>query len=83
MDKVARTGIRVQDLFDEKLLHEKIEHTLTNRNQIFVKVFNRMPFDPDKVTEELPPFAEPLRGYVADTGLLLNKALDAKQAGFA
>ena len=77
MDKVARTGIRVQDLFDEKLLHEKIEHTLTNRNQIFVKVFNRMPFDPDKVTEELLAFAEPLRGYVADTGLLLNKALDA------
>ena len=56
-------------------------NTLTNRNQIFVKVFNRMPFDPDKVTEELLAFAEPLRGYVADTGLLLNKALD--KAGLA
>ncbi len=76
MDKVARLGIRVQDLFDEKILHEKVDNALATRNQVFVKVFNRMPFDADQVTEELLAFAEPLRGFVADTGLLLNNALD-------
>lgn len=77
MDKVARMGIRVQDLFDEKILLSKVENALANRNQFFVKVFNRRPFDADRVTEELLAFAEPLRGYVTDTGLLLNDALDA------
>lgn len=79
MDKVARMGIRVQDLFDEKILLSKVENALANRNQFFVKVFNRRPFDAERVTEELLAFAEPLRGYVADTGLLLNDALDNGQ----
>ncbi|MEI6624229.1 MAG: adenylosuccinate synthase, partial [Actinomycetes bacterium] len=76
MDKVARMGIRVQDLFDEKILFSKVENALSNRNQFFVKVFNRRPFDPSRVTAELLAFAEPLRPYLADTSLLLNDALD-------
>ncbi len=76
MDKVARLGIRVQDLFDEKILREKVANALSTRNQVFVKVFNRMPFDADQVTDELLEFAAPLQPFVTDTGLLLNNALD-------
>jgi len=76
MDKIARLGIRVQDLFDEKILHEKVANALSTRNQVFVKVFNRMPFDTDQVTDQLLEFAEPLRPFVTDTSLLLNNALD-------
>ncbi|MFT6564647.1 MAG: adenylosuccinate synthase [Actinomycetes bacterium] len=76
MDKVARLGIRVQDLFDEKILREKVGNALSTRNQVFVKVFNRMPFDTDQVTDELLAFADPLRPFVTDTSLLLNNALD-------
>jgi len=76
MDKIARLGIRVQDLFDEKILREKVANALSTRNQVFVKVFNRMPFDTDQVTDELLAFAEPLRPFVTDTSLLLNNALD-------
>ena len=76
MDKVARLGIRVQDLFDEKILREKVTNGLSTKNQIFVKVFNRRPFDPDEATDQLLSFAEPLLKYVVDTALLLNDALD-------
>jgi adenylosuccinate synthase len=76
MDKIARLGIRVQDLFDEKILREKVANALSTRNQVFVKVFNRMPFDTDQVTDQLLAFAEPLRPFVTDTSLLLNNALD-------
>jgi len=76
MDKIARLGIRVQDLFDEKILREKVANALSTRNQVFVKVFNRMPFDTDQVTDQLLEFAEPLRPFVTDTSLLLNNALD-------
>ena len=75
-DKISRVGIRVQDLFDEKILREKIEGALTNKNQILVKVYNRRAISVDEVVEELMGYAERLRPYIADTALLLNKALE-------
>ena len=79
MDKVARIGIRVQDLFDPSILRQKVEGALVNKNQTLVKVFNRRELDVDAITEELLEYAEPLRPYVTDTALVLNNALDAGQ----
>lgn len=76
-DKVARLGIRVQDLFDPSILRQKVEGALHNKNQTLVKVYNRREVDVDLITEELLQYADELRPYVADTGLLLNDALDA------
>ncbi|CAB4694879.1 MAG: adenylosuccinate synthase [Actinobacteria bacterium] len=75
-DKIARVGIRVQDLFDPSILRQKVEGALANKNQTLVKVFNRRALDPAVITDELLAFAEILRPYVADTSLLLNRALD-------
>jgi len=75
-DKIARVGIRVQDLFDPSILRQKVEGALANKNQTLVKVFNRRALDPAIITDELLAFAEILRPYVADTSLLLNRALD-------
>ena len=77
MDKVARIGIRVQDLFDPSILRQKVEGALANKNQVLVKVFNRRELEVDAITEELLQYAEPLRPHVADTALVLNDALDA------
>ena len=76
-DKIARVGLRVQDLFDPSILRQKVEGALANKNQTLVKVFNRRALDPAVITDELLAFAEILRPYVADTSLLLNRALDA------
>ena len=75
-DKIARLGLRVQDLFDEKILCEKIEGSLMSKNQVLVKVFNRRAISVDEVAEELLGYADRLRPYVADTALMLNQALD-------
>ena len=75
-DKISRVGIRVQDLFDEKILRAKIEGALTNKNQVLVKVYNRRAISVDEVVEELMGYADRLRPYIADTALLLNKALE-------
>ena len=75
-DKISRVGIRVQDLFDEKILRAKVEGALTNKNQTLVKVFNRRAISVDEVVGELLSYAERLRPHVADTALILNKALD-------
>ncbi len=75
-DKVARVGIRIQDLFDEKILKDKVEGALINKNQVLVKVYNRRAVEAEAIVAELLTFADRLRPYVRDTTLLLNNALD-------
>ena len=75
-DKIARIGIRVQDLFDESILRQKVEGALVNKNQVLVKVYNRRELQVDAIADQLLAYAEVLRPYVADTSLLLNNALD-------
>ena len=75
-DKMARVGIRIQDLFDEVTLREKVTGALSFKNQVLVKVYNRKAFDPDAVVDELLEFADRLRPMVADTALLLSQMLD-------
>lgn len=75
-DKVARTGIRVQDLLDPGILHEKLELVLREKNQVLAKVYNRRAIDVAAVVEEYLAYAERLRGHIADTRQLLWDALD-------
>jgi adenylosuccinate synthase len=74
-DKINRIGIRVQDLFDQSILKQKIEAALHDKNQILVKVFNRKGITVDEVISEYLGYAEILKPYVTDTSLLLDQAL--------
>ncbi len=76
-DKMTRVGVRVQDLFDEKILRQKVEGALEQKNHLLVKVYNRRAITVDEVTEEFLTFADRLRPMVADTSLVLGQALDA------
>ncbi|GAA4723856.1 adenylosuccinate synthase [Isoptericola chiayiensis] len=76
-DKINRVGLRVADLFDPKILREKVEGALDQKNHLLVKVYNRRAVEVDEVVDELLGHAERLRPMVADTGLALNQALDA------
>ena len=75
-DKMARNGIRVQDLFDEKILRQKVEAALALKNQVLAKIYNRRAVEVDEVLDELLGYAERLRPMVADTSLVLEQALD-------
>jgi adenylosuccinate synthase len=76
-DKMNRVGIRVQDLFDEGILRQKVEAALSLKNQVLVKIYNTRASEADRVVEELLGYAERLRPMVADTSLVLEQALDA------
>ena len=71
-----RVGIRVQDLFDEHILRQKVEAALSLKNQVLVKIYNTRAAEADRVVEELLAYAERLRPMVADTSLVLEQALD-------
>jgi len=75
-DKMSRLGVRIQDLFDEKILRQKVEGALETKNQMLVKGYNRKAVKVDDVVTELLAYADRLRPMVADTSLLLSKALD-------
>ena len=78
-DKMNRIGIRVQDLFDESILRQKVEAALETKNQLLVKTYNRRAIEVDEVVEDLLQYVERLRPMVKDTSLLLSKALDADE----
>ena len=59
-DKVARVGIRVQDLLDPGILRQKLDLVLREKNQTLVKVYNRKAIDVDAVVEEYLAYAERL-----------------------
>ena len=75
-DKIGRLGIRVQDLFDESILRQKVESALTQKNELLVKVYNRAAVRAEEVAQHLLSFADRVRPMVADTALVLNQALD-------
>ena len=75
-DKMSRTGIRVQDLYDEKILRHKVEAALDFKNQVLAKIYNRRAIEADEVVAELLEHAERLKPMVADTSLVLSQALD-------
>ncbi|RMI14027.1 adenylosuccinate synthase [Cellulomonas triticagri] len=76
-DKINRVGIRIQDLFDENILRQKVEGALDQKNHLLVKVYNRRAITVEETVEDLLSYAERLRPYVANTPLVLNQALDA------
>ncbi|MGF3057385.1 adenylosuccinate synthase [Microbacterium sp. YY-01] len=74
-DKINRVGIRVQDLFDENILRQKVEGALDQKNHLLVKVFNRRAITCDEIVDDLLSYTERLRPMVADTGHLIDEAL--------
>jgi adenylosuccinate synthase len=75
-DKINRVGIRVQDLFDEGILRQKVEGALEQKNHLLVKVYNRRAVSVDEVVADLLGYVDRLRPMVTDTALELNTALD-------
>jgi adenylosuccinate synthase len=74
-DKAARLGIRVQDLLDPKILRQKIEVALAEKNVWLERVYGVPPLELEALAEQLESLAQRLRPYVSDTSLLVDRAL--------
>jgi adenylosuccinate synthase len=75
-DKIARMGVRVQDVLDPGILAQKVEAALAVKNQMLVKIYNRKALDPQAVIDGVLAHAESFRHRIADTRLLLNQAVE-------
>ena len=82
-DKAMRLGIRVQDILDAKILRQKIEVALAEKNLWLERVYETEPFDLETVAAQYEGYAQRLRPYVADTSLYVDNALrDGKSVLF-
>jgi adenylosuccinate synthase len=78
-DKAARVGIRAQDLLDPKILVRKLEIALDDKNEVLERLFDMPRLDPEEVAAEQLEYAERLRPFIADTALIVDRALSADE----
>jgi adenylosuccinate synthase len=74
-DKMARRGIRVCDLLDADRFREKLERVITEKDAIRRATFGH-PLETAGILDQYLELGAHIRGLVADTGVLLNRALD-------
>jgi adenylosuccinate synthase len=74
-DKAARIGLRIQDLFDEKIFREKLDAVLREKNLLLTRVYGRLPMTADLIVDDYLRYGERLRPHVADTSKVLHDAL--------
>jgi adenylosuccinate synthase len=82
-DKALRIGIRVQDVLDPKILRQKIEVALAEKNVWLERVYEVEHFELEEVATRYEGYARRLRPIVGDTSLLVDEALrEGKQVLF-
>src|SRR5213079_1165440 len=74
-DKAARLGIRVQDVLDAKILRQKIEVALAEKNVWLERVYEVDRIDLEQVATQYESYAQRLRPIVGDASLLVDEAL--------
>ena len=76
-DKMHRSGLRVVDLLNTKILKKHIENACNEKNAIAKALFGSEPIDPTRMFDDYAAAAERIRPFVTDTAVLLNDAIDA------
>jgi adenylosuccinate synthase len=82
-DKASRIGIRVQDVLDPKILRQKLEVALAEKNLWLERIYEVEPFDLEEVWQRTAGYADRLAPFVGDASLLVDQALrDGKHVLF-
>lgn len=75
VDKFSRCGIRIKDLFCSEALKKKLKDNLREKNDVFKKAFGHEGFKFEELYKEYLSYGRTIKKYVADTTLLVNKAI--------
>jgi len=78
-DKSDRMGIRVQDLLDPEGLREQLTWTISQKNVVLEKLYNRPPLDAEEIIQQYLGYAERLRPHIVDSTLVLWEAVQKRR----
>lgn len=74
-DKVARCGIRMVDLVDEKVFREKLETNLVQKNVYLTQILKEKGFEFSEIFDEYLQYKNRLEKYVKNTSLILHEEI--------
>ena len=74
-DKIARRGVRVQDLVDPERFAAKTSLALKRVNLELTQIYGEEPMSVDDIVARYAPAAERLAPFVKDTSLMIYRAL--------
>ncbi len=78
-DKCARSGIRVEDLLDEKVLRSKLEWMIPRKNVILERLYNLPPLKVDEVFNQYSDYGKRMAKYVSDTAAIIFNSVGQKK----
>ena len=76
-DKIARIGIRFIDLLEEDTFREKLERNIDEKNFYLRAILQEQALDFNEMHDSYSRYREKLKGYVTNTGLLLDQRIRA------
>src|SRR5262249_61312025 len=76
-DKTARVGIRMADLLDERLLREKLEYNVAQKNRLLREIYDAESFTVENILSAYLRYAGWLAPYITDTALLIHRWMEA------
>lgn len=76
-DKVARVGIRFVDILEEDTFREKLRRNIEEKNFYLKAILNEQALDFETIHNHYTGYRDALRGYVTNTGLLLDQMIRA------
>jgi adenylosuccinate synthase len=78
-DKMARMGIRVVDLLDREIFEERLRLNLQEKNILLKEIYGEKPLDFEVLFEQYTAFSKTIEKFVADTEVMLKKAILEKK----
>ncbi|MFQ5456262.1 MAG: adenylosuccinate synthase [Nitrospirota bacterium] len=75
-DKMARIGIRMNDLLKRDIFREKLSLNLAEMNYILNKLYDVKELDLEQIYNEYMSYSTILNGFITDTSLLINSLMD-------
>lgn len=78
-DKFERIGLRVGDLLNPALFKERLTQTLSLKNKILTKIFDRPALSFNDIYESYMDIAEHLKKRIINSEIVLQEAMNAKK----
>ncbi len=74
-DKAARCGVRMQDMLDPEAFRARVREAVEEKNHLFKCCYDAAALDAESVSATYADYAERLRPCLADTPMLIKRAL--------
>ena len=75
VDKVARCGIRVADLYDDSVFGAKLKQNIAEKNRVLEALYHESPVDEQECLSRYRDYAKQMQPYVLNTTRFLHDAI--------